>query len=131
MCSAVVYFTSVNVTSVSVKQLFRIPIYLNNKPCVKNKLLALSFRRSINMSLVCGFSPQGRVWWDFCPIFGQRFMGARLRIGTAVARGRVLLQSPVAFQPCSTSVGSVHFVFFAICGFSTAVVIIFFWVLSL
>ena len=24
------------------------------------------------MSLVCGFSPQGRVWWEFYPIFGQR-----------------------------------------------------------
>ena len=25
------------------------------------------------MSLVCGFSPQGRMWWDFSPFLGVAF----------------------------------------------------------
>ena len=29
------------------------------------------------MSLVCCFSPQGRVWWDFSPCLGVAFTGAR------------------------------------------------------
>ena len=98
---------------------------------MKNKLLAPNCQE-INQYVSCvrSFTSREGVV-GFYPIFGQRLLGARLRMGKAVARGRALLQSPVAFQPCSTSVGSLHFVVFWICGFCTAVVIVFIWVLSL
>ena len=62
----------------------------------------------------------------FCPIFwGSVYMGK------AVARGRALLQSPVAFQPCANTAISVRLLLIWTSGFLTAVVFVFIWVLSL
>ena len=53
-------------------KVFRIPIYLNTKPCVKNKLLALNCQE-INQYVSCvrSFTSREGVV-GFYPIFGQR-----------------------------------------------------------
>ena len=103
-----------------------VPVHSNYSPPLKNRQCTKQTRdRWINFLWCDVFHLKGG-WGGILPNFsGSVYMGK------AVARGRALLRSPVAFQPCTHTAISVRLLYIWTSGFLTAVVFVFIWVLSL